>query len=89
MARTIAEIEADIVTLKAAISEIVGGGRLTRLQLGSGEFARTYEFQELTYENLMAELGRLEAELVTVSPATETKYHTGNTLPMEIRKFNR
>ena len=88
MARTQTEIESDIARVNAALEELVSGGRLTRLQLGSGEFARTYEFQELTYENLMDEKARLQAELEQLLPETIT-YRSHDTLPLKVNKFNR
>ena len=88
MARTQIEIEADLATVKAALETLISGERLTRLQLGSGEFARMYDFQELTYENLMDIKADLNAELQSIAPSAIT-YRAGSTLPLIVRKFNR
>lgn len=87
MPRTIVDIEADILTINAALEELISGGRVTRLQTGSGEFVRTYDMQELTYENMLSEKNRLEDELAMLQPV-EPVYRTGSTLPLQVRKFN-
>ena len=89
MARTEAEIQAEIVTIDAALQEIISGTRLTRLQVGSGEFARIYEHQEISYETLKAEKTNLLAELDTLTPTDDMVFRTNTSIPLVVTKMPR
>jgi len=64
MARTVLEIQTDIGTLTEAITSLTLGKRITTLIVGSGAFQRRYTYQEVTLENLNAQLSMYEAELL-------------------------
>ena len=89
MARTEAEVQAEIDTINAALQEIISGTRLTRLQVGSGEFAKIYEHQEISYENLKTEKAILEAELDTLTPTSEMTFRTNTSIPLVVTKMPR
>ena len=90
MARTILQVQADIDTINAALQELISGTRLTRLQLGSGEFAKTYEHQEISYENLKAERAELMAELDSLTPTTSSMvFRTNTSIPLVVTKMPR
>lgn len=90
MARTATEIQADLDIINAALQELVSGNRLTRLQLGSGEFSRVYEFQDLTYDNLKQEKTELQAELDTLTATNNTmSFRKTGSLPLVVTKLPR
>lgn len=89
MARTSQQIQAELSTINAALQELVSGTRLTRLQVGSGEFARIYEHQELSYENLKQEKAELVAELATLTPTETMTFRTNSSIPLVVSKFPR
>lgn len=89
MARTAVAIQADLDIVNAALGELIAGTKLTRLQLGSGEFARTYEFGELTYENLKQEKSELQAELNTLTTTNDIIFRNVSSIPLVVTKLPR
>lgn len=87
MARTATEIQSELDTVNAALQELISGKRLTQLRIGSGEFSRLYEYQEITYEVLKQEQSNLTAELSTLE-STELKFRTSY-VPLTVNKFMR
>lgn len=87
MARTATEIQSELDTVNAALQELISGKRLTQLRIGSGEFSRLYEYQEITYEVLKQEQANLTAELSTLE-STELKFRTSY-VPLTVNKFMR
>lgn len=67
MALTAADVQRDLDAVNAAISELIRGERRQRLQLGTNEYRRVYEFQEITIEALVAERTRLELMLQSLT----------------------
>jgi uncharacterized coiled-coil protein SlyX len=63
MARTVLEIQTDLNTLTSAVSNLYLGKRITTLIVGSGAFQRRYTYQEISIENLNAQITRLQEEL--------------------------
>lgn len=61
-AMTLAEAQSQLATVDAAIDEMVRGKRRVRLEVGSGDFRRVYQNQEITLETLQA----LRAELLQI-----------------------
>jgi hypothetical protein len=89
MARTLTEVQSELDTVNAALQELISGRRLTQLRIGSGEFARLYQYQELTYENLKAEQQRLLDELATLSATGELTLRSNSYIPLTVNKFMR
>lgn len=89
MTKTKVEIEAELVTINAALQELIAGTRLTRLQVGSGEFSRVYEYEELSYENLKAEKQELLAELGMLEPTQRRVFRQDSSIPLTYTKFPR
>jgi hypothetical protein len=90
MARTIVEVQAELATVNAALQELISGRRLTQLRIGSGEFARLYQYQELTYENLKLEQQNLLDELSVLQTETSSVTLRGNSfIPLTVNKFMR
>jgi hypothetical protein len=85
MARTSVEIQTDITNVNAAITALLTGNKLLELRVGSGDFARTYRWQEITMESLYAMRNSLYQELATVSEETPT-FQVGKTVPMFVRR---
>lgn len=88
MPRTIAEIQAELTTINAALQEIIAGNRLTQLRVGSGEFARLYVFAELTYENLVKERDKLNEELSHLQDE-EPSFRKYSHIKLVVTKFGR
>ena len=89
MARSIAEVQADLDTVNAALQQLIAGERITRLNLGSGEFAKNYEFQDITYDSLKEEKAHLQSEMDSLTPDQEMIFRNHGNVPLIVTKFNR
>lgn len=90
MARTITEVQAELDTVNAALQELIAGRRLTQLRIGSGEFARLYQYQELTFDTLKAEQQDLTMELATLESAgSSIAFRSNSFVPLTVNKFMR
>jgi hypothetical protein len=85
MPRTITEIQTDITNVNAAITALLTGNKLLELRVGSGDFARTYRWQELSLESLYSMRTSLYEELTTVEVTTPI-FSVGKTVPMFTRR---
>jgi hypothetical protein len=85
MPRTIIEIQTDITNVNAAITAVLTGNKLLELRVGSGDFARTYRWQELSLESLYSMRTSLYQELATVTIETPT-FTLGKTVAMFTRR---
>jgi hypothetical protein len=85
MPRTTIEIQTDITNVNAAITAVLTGNKLLELRVGSGDFARTYRWQELSLESLYAMRTSLYEELATVTIETPT-FTLGKTVAMFTRR---
>ena len=86
MAMTLAQAEADLVIINAAISELAQGKRRRKLDIGTGDYFRTYEFAEITYTNLAAERTRLEGIIASLTPIEQTvpKFRPNTTFSLRV-----
>ena len=89
MARTIAEVQADLNTVNSALQNLIAGTRITILRLGSGDFARQYQYQEVTYEVLKAEQADLIQELAALQTEPQMKFRTMSNIPLTVNKFRK
>ena len=90
MARTIAEVQAELTTVNAALQELITGKRLTQLRIGSGEFARLYQYQEITFDTLKTEQQDLTMELATLEAAGQAlKFRATSYVPLTVNKHMR
>lgn len=65
---TLEEARSQLVTVNAAINSLLSGKTLTQLRIGSGTFQRTYTYQEISLDSLLA----LRAELMKKIADLET-----------------
>lgn len=90
MARTVTEVQAELDTVNAALQELIAGRRLTQLRIGSGEFARLYQYQELTFDALKSEQQDLMMELRSLeSESTSIKFRSNANIPLTVVKHRR
>lgn len=90
MARTVTEVQAELDTVNAALQELIAGKRLTQLRIGSGEFARLYQYQEITFDTIKTEQQDLLMELATLENAQNSISFRGNSfIPLTVNKFMR
>ena len=90
MARTEAVIQAELTTINSALQELISGTKITKLQVGSGEFVRTYNFEQITYENLKAEQQQLIAELNSIlSTEQGLTFRKMSSIPLAVEKLPR
>lgn len=89
MARTITEVQADLTTVNAALQDLIAGKRITLLRLGSGDFARQYQYQEVTYEVLKAEQADLTQELAALQTEPQMKFRTSSHFQLNVTKFRK
>jgi hypothetical protein len=87
MARTIAEVQADLTTVNAALQNLIAGKRITQLRFGSGDFARQYQYQEITYDVLKAEQADLTQELAALQSEPQMQFRTMSNIPLTVSKF--
>lgn len=87
MPRTLAEVQADLTTVNSALQELISGNRLTQLRLGSGDFARFYQYQEITFENLTLLKNELLQELAVLSDESPLKFRKMCNIPLTVVKF--
>lgn len=85
MARTLIEIQTDITNVNAAITALLTGSKLLELKVGSGDFARTYRWQELSLESLYSMRRTLYEELAAIEQTSPT-FVAGRTIPMFVRR---
>ena len=67
MQLTIEEAKAQLVTVQAAISDLIAGKRINQLRVGSGTFQRLYTFSEV----MLAELKEYRDELLSYVDSLE------------------
>lgn len=72
MARAVALIQADLDTINAALNALYSGKRITELRVGSADFVRSYRYQEITVESMLAHKTLLEVELLATTGNTPT-----------------
>jgi len=82
---TLAEAEASLATVNAAIEALISGKRLTQLRVGSGSFSRFYAYSELTLDNLKAHRDELLSIIDELTGTTPT-FKTNMTIPMIVGK---
>jgi len=87
MARTLVDVEAELVTVNAAIQQLMQGKRVTQLEVGSGNFRRRYNYQEISMDSLKALRDELIAERdsLSITPVAPT-FRTNATIPMVVGK---
>lgn len=81
------EISADLNTINSALQELVSGRRVTNLSLGYGDFQRTYNFQEISYEVLQNRRAELLNELSAYSECEGLKFRSPVFVPIVVDKF--
>lgn len=86
MARTEAEIQAELDLVQAAINKKLSNTETTLLRVGSGEFARQYQFSSLTLAELMAMRAALYREMEEVAGTVSTASYSSRTNMMTMRK---
>ncbi|MCK9622610.1 MAG: hypothetical protein M0R47_19000 [Methylobacter sp.] len=82
---TLAEAEAQLLTVNTAISDIIAGKRVTQLRIGSGNFQREMKFSEITIEalkELRSELMEIINSYNNVAPV----FRTNATIPLTVGK---
>lgn len=91
MTRTIAEVQAELTTVNAALQNLISGKRLTKLEIGNGEFKRSYQYQEITFDMLKGEQQDLLSELATLEALSSNsiKFRNNSNIPLSVTKFRR
>jgi len=85
MALPLIEAQAQLVTVNAALQDIISGKRIAELRIGSGDFQRTLRYQEVTFD----ELKTLQQELmITIDSYASAKpvFRTNAHIPMRVGK---
>jgi hypothetical protein len=89
MPRTIAEVQAELTTVSAAIQDLIANRRLTELRVGSGDFARLYRYQEITLDNLQAIRDELLQELAILNQEDGLQFRKMSSVLLKVTKFSR
>lgn len=87
MAIPLEEARAQLVTVNAAIQDIISGKRISELRIGSGDFMRLLRYQEVTFD----ELKTIQRELLTIidsyaitTPTFRTNAHIAMVVTKEL-----
>jgi hypothetical protein len=67
---TLAEAEAQLLTVNAAIEQLIQGKRLTKLVVDSGQGKREYTYQEISMQMLQTLKVELQAVVNALTPGT-------------------
>ena len=86
MARTEAEIQAELTKVQAAIDKKLLNTETTLLRVGSGEFARQYQFSTLTLQELYNLRAALYREMEELTGTVSTTQYSSRTNMMTMRK---
>lgn len=88
MARTKTEIQSDLDIVNAAIQNLISGKRLTQLRIGSGDFARLYQYSEISYDVLKGLKDELTQELASITADVNGMTFRKQThIPLTVKKF--
>ena len=83
---TLAEAQAQLLTVNAAIEQLINGKRVTELKVGSGAFQRAYRYQEITMDSLLALRDELLATIASLSPTALPTFTTNMSFQHIVRK---
>ena len=85
MALPVEEATTQLVTVNAAIQQLIEGKRIKELRVGSGNFQRLYSYSEITLEALKTLQQELLITIDSYAPAITT-FRTNAHIPMVIGK---
>ena len=85
MALPLVEATAQLVTVNAAIQQLIEGKRLKELRVGSGNFQRLYMYSEISLEALKTLQQELLITIDSYAPATAV-FRTNAHIPMVVGK---
>jgi len=86
MARTKANVEAELATVNSAIGSVMSGEKINELVIGSGEFQRTYKFQQVNLDSLLILRTELTNELFAYLPDAEPTFRAFGSIPLVMGK---
>ena len=86
MAQTVEELQADLVIVNNATSELIQGKRVSRFRIGSGTSIREYQFGEVTIERLQLGRTRILSEISNLT-ASEPTFRTSSVMQAVYNKF--
>lgn len=84
-AKTLDQLNAELITVDAALEKLIQGEKLTKFTIGSGDFVRTYEYSEISYESLKLLRKEICEAIAILTPALQ-KFRAG-TIPLVVTKF--
>lgn len=85
MQLTIEEAKAQLVTVQAAISDLIAGKRINQLRVGSGTFQRLYTFSEVMLTELKEHRDELLSFIDTSENTTPT-FRNLSSIPLILHK---
>jgi hypothetical protein len=85
MALPLEEARSQLITVNAAIQNIISGKRIAELRIGSGDFQRTLRYQEVTFDELKILQQELLITVDAYAPAVAV-FRTNTHIPMIVGK---
>lgn len=82
---TLAELQADLAIVDAAIEQLLLKKSVTRLEVRSGNFGRVYQYQEITLESLLALKRDLQQQIAALTEESPT-FRVNATIPLIVNK---
>ncbi len=83
---TLAEAEAQLLTVNVAISQMIAGTSLKELKVGNGAFTRYYVYNEITFDNLYTLRNELRSIIASYQPTVAPVFRTNCCIPLVISK---
>lgn len=83
---TLAEAQAALVTIKAAINEYYNGTRRRSLKVGGREFNRSIEYADIALSDLITERNRLEEIIAAYSPPKQVVFKGNTNFPLFVTR---
>lgn len=85
MALPLEEAKTQLITVNAALQNIISGKRISELRIGSGDFQRTLRYQEVTFDELKILQQELLITVDSYAPAIAV-FRTNAHIPMVVGK---
>jgi len=87
MSLPLEEAQRQLMTVNAAIQQLVDGKRVSELQVGSGQFARRYKYQDINIDSLVILRNELLAAINEINQAGKLPVFARNMqIPMVVSK---
>jgi len=82
--KTKEQLSQDLLVVEDAITRLIQGKSLRKFTIGSGDFMRTYEYNDITYEMLRKLKLSIQEELANLEDSTTFRT---SSIPLVVTKY--